>query len=299
MSAAHPHVLVVNAGSSSLKYQLIDATSGLTVAVGLVSEIGGASRHRHEAGGQRHEADLDCADHGAAFAAARSALAEHGPMGDDDDLVAVGHRVVHGGRRFASRCVVDDEVGRRRPGRPPRARPGPRPRRHRGDRGAQAAFPGIPHVAVFDTISTAHCRPRRYTYAVRARGATSTRPRGTASGGDAWVSRPRRRCSERTRRRCGRSCSTSATGPVPRLGPLRRRDLDGAVAGRGAGHGYPSGRRRPCAGRLPRPGDRLSAQESTGHWTRESGLLGRWRGCPTPHPGSRGGVMSTRGSPST
>ena len=61
---ARPHVLVVNAGSSSLKYQLIDASSGLTVAVGLVSEIGGASRHRHEVDGVRHERGLDCPDHG-------------------------------------------------------------------------------------------------------------------------------------------------------------------------------------------------------------------------------------------
>ena len=65
--SGHPHVLVVNAGSSSLKYQLIDADSGRTVAVGLVSEIGGASRHRHETDGGSHEAALDCPDHGAAF----------------------------------------------------------------------------------------------------------------------------------------------------------------------------------------------------------------------------------------
>ena len=49
-------------------------------------------------------------DHGAAFAAARSALAEHGPWVDDDDLLAVGHRVVHGGRRFTEPVVVDDDV---------------------------------------------------------------------------------------------------------------------------------------------------------------------------------------------
>ena len=61
--SARPHVLVVNAGSSSLKYQLIDAGSGRTVAVGLVSEIGGASRHRHEVHGHTHDTEMDCADH--------------------------------------------------------------------------------------------------------------------------------------------------------------------------------------------------------------------------------------------
>jgi len=188
--SAHPHVLVVNAGSSSLKYQLIDATSGLTVAVGLVSEIGGASQLRHETDGRRHEADLDSPDHGAAFAAARAALAEHGPWVGDDDLVAVGHRVVHGGRRFTEPVVVDDDVIAALRTLSPLA-PLHNPANIEGIVRAQAAFPGIPHVAVFDTGFHRTLPPAAYTYAVpRAwRDEQHVRRYGFHGSSYAWVSR--------------------------------------------------------------------------------------------------------------
>jgi acetate kinase len=187
---ARPHVLVVNAGSSSLKYQLIDASSGLTVAVGLVSEIGGASRHRHEVDGVRHERALDCPDHGAAFAAARAALAEHGPRVDDEDLVAVGHRVVHGGRRFTEPVVVDDDVVAALRTLSPLA-PLHNPANVEGIVRAQAAFPGIPHVAVFDTGFHRTLPPEAYTYAVpRAwRDEHHVRRYGFHGSSYAWVSR--------------------------------------------------------------------------------------------------------------
>jgi acetate kinase len=188
--SAHPHVLVVNAGSSSLKYQLIDASSGATVAVGLVSEIGGASRHRHETPGQQHEAGLDCPDHAAAFAAARAALAEHGPPVDDDDLVAVGHRVVHGGSRFTEPVVVDDDVIAALRTLSPLA-PLHNPANLEGIVRAQAAFPGIPHVAVFDTAFHRTLPPAAYTYAVpRAwRDEQHVRRYGFHGSSYAWVSR--------------------------------------------------------------------------------------------------------------
>jgi acetate kinase len=187
---ASPHVLVVNAGSSSLKYQLIDATTGLTVAVGLVSEIGGASRHRHEAEGRRHEGGLDCPDHGAAFAAARAALAEHGPRLDDHDLVAVGHRVVHGGRRFTEPVVVDDDVVSALRTLSPLA-PLHNPANVEGIVRAQAAFPGIAHVAVFDTGFHRTLPAQAYTYAVpRAwRDQHHVRRYGFHGSSYAWVSR--------------------------------------------------------------------------------------------------------------
>ena len=188
--SARPHVLVVNAGSSSLKYQLIDAGSGHTVAVGLVSEIGGASRHRHEADGRTHDTALECADHGAAFAAARAALAEHGPWVDDDDLVAVGHRVVHGGRRFTEPVVVDDDVIAALRTLSPLA-PLHNPANVEGIVRAQDAFPGIPHVAVFDTGFHRTLPPAAYTYAVpRAwRDEHRVRRYGFHGSSYAWVSR--------------------------------------------------------------------------------------------------------------
>jgi len=187
---ARPHVLVVNAGSSSLKYQLIDASSGHTGAVGLVSEIGAASRHRHEVDGRRHESELECADHGAAFAAARAALAEHGPLVGDDDLVAVGHRVVLGGRRFTEPVVVDDEVVSALRTLSPLA-PLHNPANIEGIVRAQAAFPGIPHVAVFDTGFHRTLPPEAYTYAVPRswRDEHHVRRYGFHGSSYAWVSR--------------------------------------------------------------------------------------------------------------
>lgn len=201
---ARPHVLVVNAGSSSLKYQVLDALSGHTVAVGLVSEIGGASHHRHdsvethethethEAGdtGSRHDADVDCPTHTAAFALARAALREHGPGLADDDVVAVGHRVVHGGRRFTQPVLVDDEVVDALRALAPLA-PLHNPANVEGIVRAQEAFPGLPHVAVFDTGFHATLPAAAHTYAVpRAwRDEHHVRRYGFHGSSYAWVSR--------------------------------------------------------------------------------------------------------------
>ena len=193
--SAHPHVFVVNAGSSSLKYQVIDATTGRTVAVGLVSEIGGASRHRHDSidvdgGAYRNEADVDCPTHTAAFGLARSALREHGPGLADDDLVAVGHRVVHGGRRFTQPVLVDDEVLDALRVLAPLA-PLHNPANVEGIVRAQESFPTLPHVAVFDTGFHATLPPAAHTYAVPAtwRDDHHVRRYGFHGSSYAWVAR--------------------------------------------------------------------------------------------------------------
>lgn len=193
--SAHPHVFVVNAGSSSLKYQVIDATTARTVAVGLVSEIGGASRHRHDSidthGGQyRHEADVDCPTHTTAFALARAALRDHGPGLADDDVVAVGHRVVHGGRRFTQPVVVDDEVLDALRVLAPLA-PLHNPANVEGIARAQESFPTLPHVAVFDTGFHATLPPAAFTYAVPPtwREEHHVRRYGFHGSSYAWVAR--------------------------------------------------------------------------------------------------------------
>ena len=189
-----PHVLVVNAGSSSLKYQVIDATSGETVAVGLVSEIGGASHHRHESAGAHeadgvHEADVDCPTHTEAFALARAALRDNDP-GVADDLVAVGHRVVHGGAEFTEPVLVDDEVVAALHVLAPLA-PLHNPANVEGIVRAQEAFPGLPHVAVFDTGFHRTLPETAHTYAVpRAwRDRHHVRRYGFHGSSYAWVSR--------------------------------------------------------------------------------------------------------------
>lgn len=157
------HVLVVNAGSSSLKYRVVDA-AGETLADGTVSEIGGEARLRHDAGGQRIERAVDCPSHAEAFTLARDALADGGP---DlvDTLVAVGHRVVHGGTRFTEAVVVDDEVLAALRELAPLA-PLHNPANVEGVVRAREAFPGVPHVAVFDTAFHRTLPPAAHTYAV-------------------------------------------------------------------------------------------------------------------------------------
>ena len=166
MTTSHT-VLVVNAGSSSLKYQVLDATTGETSASGLVDRIGGPGHVRHTSGGRTHESDVTCADHGEALEVARQALREHGP-----DLVAtppfaVGHRVVHGGPRFTEPVVVDDDVVEAIRELVPLA-PLHNPANLEGILSARATFPDVPQVAVFDTAFHESLPPEAHTYAVPA-----------------------------------------------------------------------------------------------------------------------------------
>jgi acetate kinase len=163
---AHP-VLVVNAGSSSLKYQVVDPSTGETAATGLVERIGGPGRLRHTRGERTHEQDVTCRTHGDALAAARTALAEHGPDLSVTPLLAVGHRVVHGGSRFSAPVVVDDDVLRAVRELVPLA-PLHNPANLEGILTAREAFPDLPHVAVFDTAFHQTLPPQAFTYAVPA-----------------------------------------------------------------------------------------------------------------------------------
>src|ERR1700742_2472975 len=89
-------VLVLNAGSSSLKYQLIEPDSGESLADGIVEQIG--------------ELSSLVTDHGAALRVAFEELSEDGIDLKDCGLAAVGHRVVHGGPVFYRRTIIDDTV---------------------------------------------------------------------------------------------------------------------------------------------------------------------------------------------
>jgi acetate kinase len=158
-------VLVVNAGSSSLKYQVLDVMTGQTAASGLVEQIGGAGRLRHTTGGQTHELDVSCADHRKALEAARAALREHGPDLVSTPPFAVGHRVVHGGPRFTEPVVIDDGVVSAIRELVPLA-PLHNPANLEGILSARESFPDVPQVAVFDTAFHQTLPERAHTYAV-------------------------------------------------------------------------------------------------------------------------------------
>ncbi|MFI1394873.1 acetate kinase [Streptomyces sp. NPDC020681] len=148
-------VLVLNSGSSSVKYQLLDMHDSSKLAVGLVERIGEeTSRLVHTplsgAGAEKRERTGRIADHDAALKAVAEELAHDGLGLDSPELAAIGHRVVHGGLRFSEPTVITDEVLAEVERLVPVA-PLHNPANITGIRTAQALRPDLPQVAVFDT----------------------------------------------------------------------------------------------------------------------------------------------------
>lgn len=168
-------VLVVNSGSSSFKYQLLDMQTERVLASGLVERIGPATGRtlghaEHvvtDAEGEKHtfERDLEIPDHTAGFQVMLDAFAEHGPSLREFEPTAVGHRVVHGGSRFIEPTLIDDGVEANIQDLA-RVAPLHNPGAVQGIRAARAAFPDLPHVAVFDTAFHQSMPPSAYTYAI-------------------------------------------------------------------------------------------------------------------------------------
>ena len=159
-------VLVVNAGSSSIKYQLIDVASGTALASGLLERIGqpmGTVRHDGPDGRTTFEQPLP--DHKAGIGTILKMFAEHGPVLDAESLVAVGHRVVQGGDRFPGPAIVDAKVEADIEDLCTLA-PLHNPAHLAGIRAAREAFPDVPHVVVFDTSFHTTLPPEAYTYAI-------------------------------------------------------------------------------------------------------------------------------------
>ena len=143
-------VLVLNSGSSSLKYSLVQPDTGASLVDGIVERIG-------EEGG--------VADHEAALRAAFDVLAPGGQKLADLGLVAVGHRVVHGGPDLYRPTVVDDELLEQLRDLAPLA-PLHNPPAVLGIEVARKVLPDLPHVAVFDTAFFHHLPAAAATYAI-------------------------------------------------------------------------------------------------------------------------------------
>jgi len=159
-------VLVINAGSSSLKYQLIDLADRTTLGSGLVEKIGeSASVTTHRHGDDKHVLDARCANHEDAFRLALDCFSRFGPALADHALLAVGHRVVHGGTRFSEPALITDELIDTVTELIPLA-PLHNPPNLEGIRVARALFPAVPQVAVFDTAFHQSLPDYAYTYAV-------------------------------------------------------------------------------------------------------------------------------------
>jgi acetate kinase len=160
------YVLVINAGSSSLKYSLVDVDTGVPAAYGLVERIGepeGILSHTGPQGQRRREQPVG--SHEDAFRLALDAFASEGPALDSVDIVAVGHRVVHGGSRFADPVLIDRRVIAAVEELVPLA-PLHNPANLAGMQVARKLFPDLPQVAVFDTAFHQTLPEQAYTYAV-------------------------------------------------------------------------------------------------------------------------------------
>ncbi|THV29117.1 acetate/propionate family kinase [Glycomyces paridis] len=161
-------VLVVNSGSSSIKYQLVDGETLQASTSGLIERVGQSESiltHRH--GDERTERTAHIADHAAGLEAVVAAFEEHGTPLADAGLIAVAHRVVHGGERFVQPVVVDDEV-EAAIDRLSSLAPLHNPANLEGIRVARKLFPRLPQVAVFDTAFHATVPERAHLYAVPA-----------------------------------------------------------------------------------------------------------------------------------
>ncbi|MDO4606372.1 MAG: acetate kinase [Bowdeniella nasicola] len=159
-------VLVINSGSSSIKYQLVDPADGTAVASGLVERIGeGTSLLRHRAANVEVEEDTPIRDHAKGLRRVLELFAKHGPNLRESNVVAVGHRVVQGGAFFDRATVIDPEVFRTIEALVPLA-PLHNPAHLRGIEVAQELLPDVPHVAVFDTAFFQSLPAASATYAL-------------------------------------------------------------------------------------------------------------------------------------
>lgn len=162
-------ILVINAGSSSLKYQLIDMETEAVLAKGLCERIGiDGSKLTHKVPGREdYVAETPMPEHKVAVQLVIDALmsAEHGVISSADEIDAIGHRVLHGGTVYSDSIVVNDDVKRV-------IREyfdlGPlhNPANLTGIEACEAAMPGKPNVAVFDTAFGMAMPEKAYTYAI-------------------------------------------------------------------------------------------------------------------------------------
>ncbi|MET8953910.1 acetate kinase [Streptomyces sp. NPDC004393] len=186
-------VLVLNSGSSSVKYQLLDMRDSSRLATGLVERIGEqTSRLRHTAltTGETREHNGPIADHQAALKSVAEELARDGLGLDSPELAAIGHRVVHGGLFFTEPTVVDDDVLAEIERLIPVA-PLHNPANLTGVRTAMALRPDLPQVAVFDTAFHTTMPESAARYAIDTRIADRYRVRryGFHGTSHAYVSR--------------------------------------------------------------------------------------------------------------
>ena len=162
-------ILIINAGSSSLKYQLIDMQDESVIAKGLVERIGieGSNLSHKYGDGKKFELTTPLIDHTEAMNIVLDALqdADHGVIKSLDEIGAVGHRVLHGGEKFTASCLINDTVIAAIEENIPLG-PLHNPANLMGIRACQKVLPNVPQVAVFDTAFHQTMPPKAFRYAL-------------------------------------------------------------------------------------------------------------------------------------
>ena len=161
-------VLVINAGSSSIKYQLFQMPEATVVARGQVERIGEeGGKLVHVRNGEKHTREMAVEDHQHAMEVILEALVaeDTGVIGDIAEIGAVGHRVVHGGEEFTGSVVIDDAVIKSIEDFADLA-PLHNPPNLTGIRAAQSKLPGVVQVACFDTAFHTTIPEKAYVYAL-------------------------------------------------------------------------------------------------------------------------------------
>ena len=161
------NILIINAGSSSLKYQLMDPDTGVVSAKGLCERIGLDGRLNHNAHGRKVVKDIPMPTHSEAITATLNILMDpaDGVIASVDEIDAVGHRVLHGGMEFSESCIINEDVIKAIKKCIPLG-PLHNPANLMGIEACQAVMPSTPQVAVFDTAFHMTMPPKAYRYAI-------------------------------------------------------------------------------------------------------------------------------------
>ena len=163
------NILVINAGSSSLKYQLMDPDTGVVSAKGICERIGIDGKFTYKKGSETiiDAKEVAMPTHSEAISAVLDALVspEHGVVASMDEIDAVGHRVLHGGMEFTASCLVDEACKAAIRKCIPLG-PLHNPANLTGIEACEQAMPGKPQVAVFDTAFHMTMPAEAYTYAI-------------------------------------------------------------------------------------------------------------------------------------
>ena len=161
-------ILVLNCGSSSLKYQLIDMENEQVIAKGYFERIGNYDSFvTHKVNGEKYRYDVIARDHGEAikFVLKQFTDEKYPVIKSLDEISAIGHRVVHGGEKFQKSCIIDEDVKK---GIEDAVRFAPlhNPAHLQGIKACEVNSPGKPNVAVFDTAFHQTLKKEQYLYPI-------------------------------------------------------------------------------------------------------------------------------------